>query len=157
MIMKTSIFPIIGCLFHPSYMLVNAKLLGKAVLDTDKCGGKPEFVGDVINYNCIKAETYLASFGIASSTMSIILLATGVCFIFGLSNIAPQAAGSGNFKLVGTYLNRFIICHLMIFVPFTVLIELFIPYVFVLLKQNAAVTALATQYVRGVAPSILLY
>lgn len=89
MVMKTSIFPIIGMLFHPSYMLVNAKLLGRNEVDADACGGKPEYVGDVINYECISAETYLASFGIASSTMGIVLLATGVCYVLGLSNIAP--------------------------------------------------------------------
>lgn len=38
MITKQSAFPIIGMLFHPMYMLVNAQILGNLRLDEAICG-----------------------------------------------------------------------------------------------------------------------
>jgi hypothetical protein len=37
MIMKQSIWPIVGFIFHPTYMLVNAVILGNIVVDPVKC------------------------------------------------------------------------------------------------------------------------
>jgi len=88
MIMKNSIFPIIGMLFHPSYMMVNAKVLGQVINNGPPCTGK-NVIDGVLQYECLTAEVYLASFGIGSSTMSIAILATGSCFILGLTNICP--------------------------------------------------------------------
>lgn len=106
MIQDQSVWPIIGFLFHPSYMLVNAIILGNI-----QC--KPED-------GCITAKTYLAAFGLGSSLMSIVLLATGLCFVFGLYTIMPQAYSSGNYKLCGAYINRMIILSTMIFAPFLI-------------------------------------
>lgn len=117
MILRNSIYPIIGSLFHPTYMLVNAMILGQIKLDPKKCeaAGNDEYHPD-----CINAEVYLSAFGIGSSTMSIILLASGLCFTLGLSQLIPQAYGSGNFQLCGAYLNRMIIVVTMLFGPFLI-------------------------------------
>jgi Na+-driven multidrug efflux pump len=68
-----------------------------------------------------------ASFGLASSTLSIILQATGLCFVLALSNIIPQAYGAKNYKLCGAYLNRMIIVNTLIFVPFLIPLQFIEP------------------------------
>ena len=88
MIFKQSLWPIIGMLFHPTYMLVNAKILG-SIDKPAKCL-VPDVSEEVKNsFDCISAKTYLAAFGVASSSMGIILLAVGVTFNLGLTNIVP--------------------------------------------------------------------
>jgi len=62
-------------------------------------------------------DEHLASFGLGSSMMGILLLASGICFVMGLGNVLPQAYGSGNYRLVGTYQNRMIIMTIGIFAP----------------------------------------
>lgn len=54
-------------------------------------------------------------------------------------------------------MNRLIITHSSIFIPFLIVIEIFIPQAFIALKQNPAVCALSSQYVRVVAPTVLMY
>lgn len=88
MIAKYSFFPIVGMLFHPMYMLVNAQILGNMELNQEKCG-KDATEEMLKSFECITAETYLASFGLASSTMGIFLLAPGICFNLGLMNVLP--------------------------------------------------------------------
>jgi hypothetical protein len=86
MISSYSFSPIIGSLFHPTYMLVNAMILGKIEVDPVKC----EAAGNDKNHaDCIGPDVYLSAFGIGSSTMSIILLASGICFTIGLSQLIP--------------------------------------------------------------------
>lgn len=54
----------------------------------EKCG--PEASEEVRkSFECIDAETYLASFGLASASMGIFLLAPGICFCLGANNIIP--------------------------------------------------------------------
>lgn len=84
MITKVSIFPIIGMLFHPSYILVNTKLLGSFKPDAATVC----LAGDT-TLKCVDSATYVAAFGLASSTMGIIFLAPGLCFAIGLTNIMP--------------------------------------------------------------------
>ena len=88
MISKYSFLPIVGMLFHPMYMLVNAQILGNMELNPEKCG-KDATEEMLKSFECITAETYLASFGLASSTMGIFLLAPGICFNLGLVNVLP--------------------------------------------------------------------
>lgn len=88
MIMRMSFFPILGMLFHPMYMLVNAQILGNMELDPTKCG-KDATEQMLKSFECVTAETYLASFGLASATMGIFVLAPGICFNIGLMNILP--------------------------------------------------------------------
>jgi UPF0716 family protein affecting phage T7 exclusion len=57
-------------------------------LDPVKCG-KDATKEMLDSFDCITAETYLASFGLASATMGIFVLAPGICFILGLMNILP--------------------------------------------------------------------
>lgn len=71
--------------------MVNAIILGKIKMDQEKCkiaGGEP------CHPDCISSKDYVAAFGIGSATMSIILLATGLCFTLGLQNVIPQAYGA---------------------------------------------------------------
>ena len=51
MIFVNSISPIIGSLFHPTYMLVNAMILGQIKLDDQKCAaaGNDEYHPDCIS------------------------------------------------------------------------------------------------------------
>ena len=88
MISKMSFFPIFGMLFHPMYMLVNAQILGNMELDPVKCG-KDATEEMLKSFECITAETYLASFGLASATMGIFVLAPGICFTLGEMNVLP--------------------------------------------------------------------
>jgi Na+-driven multidrug efflux pump len=128
MITKQSTFPILGMLFHPMYMLVNAQILGNLQLDQSKCGS--EATHEMLqSLECVSAETYLASFGLASATMGIFLLAPGCCFNQGLLNILPQAYGAKNYQLCWAYLNRFIFATIIIFVPFLIPMS-FVEYVF---------------------------
>ena len=85
-IARNSFSPIVGSLFHPTYMLVNAMILGKIKVDPAKCAA----AGNDKNHpDCIEADVYLSAFGIGSATMSIILLASGICFTIGLSQLIP--------------------------------------------------------------------
>jgi len=75
-------------LFHPMYMLVNAQILGNLQLDESKCGANA--TEEMLkSFDCVTAETYVASFGLASATMGVFLLAPGICFMMGLRNILP--------------------------------------------------------------------
>lgn len=133
MMMKFSIWQIIGALFHPSYMLVNSKLLGTHKTPEAQCAvGMP----DVGTIKCVSATTYLASFGLASSTLGILMLATSMCFAMGLSNVLPQAYGSGEYKLCGAYVNRMIICVSMWVIPMALFLEIFSPSLMALLVSD---------------------
>ena len=61
-------------------MMINAVILGHIKIDEEFCS-KEENAG---SYECIDSIAYQAAFGLASSTVSIILLATGICFTLGL-------------------------------------------------------------------------
>ena len=61
-------------------MMVNAVILGHIKIDKEFCD-KEENAG---HYECIDSIQYQAAFGLASSTVSIIFLATGICFTLGL-------------------------------------------------------------------------
>ena len=75
-------------LFHPMYMLINAQILGNMKVDETKCGANA--TEEMLNsFECISPETYLASFGLASATVGIFVLAPGICFTNGLNNILP--------------------------------------------------------------------
>ena len=82
MVFNRSLWPIIGSVFHPVYMMINAKILGQMNPSSD-C------VADSTDIECVKPDTYLAAFGMGSSTMSILILAPLTCFCIGLSNILP--------------------------------------------------------------------
>lgn len=71
---------VIGALFHPSYMLVNAKFLGSHEITAECAPGDEKTIME-----CVKGETYLAAFGIASSTIGICLLSVSMCFAMGLN------------------------------------------------------------------------
>lgn len=126
-VIKQSIPPIVGSLFHPSYMMVNALILGRITLP-DYCKDKDYEVPED-SFECMGPEDYLSAFGIASSTIGIAILSTSFCYIAALNNVVPQAYGAGNFELVGSYLNRMLILASGIFIPILILLQ-FIYYPF---------------------------
>ena len=152
MIVKASSFPILGMIFHPAYMMINARLLGQVQIDKAFCA-LPDNQKSV---KCITAEKYVAGFGIASSTLAILYLAIGVCFALCLMNLIPQAYGAQNYRLCGAYLNRCIICTLLIFTPLLAPL-MFVNYLFDFMKQDPIVNELATTYLRITAPSVVLF
>lgn len=90
LVCKVSVFPILGMLFHPSYMMINTRLLGQVQPDEKLCnptGGATTW--DTTKIECIKASQYVAAFGLSSSAISIIQLAPGMCFALGLINVIP--------------------------------------------------------------------
>jgi len=94
-------------------MMVNAIVLGKITVDKKLC---PDTT-DRSNWECLDAQDYVAAFGIASSSIGILILSTGFCYANGLMNIIPAAYASGHYELCGAYLNRMIILSMMIFIP----------------------------------------
>lgn len=152
--LKQSLPPIVGSLFHPSYMMVNAKILGALELPA-QCKD-PEYV-PVDIFECLPAEDYLSSFGLASASLGIVLLSLGFCYSNGLFNVVPQAYGAGNYQLVGLYLNRMLILSTAIFGPVLVLLQFaYYPfrYWFGLSEAQAELAAL---YIRIMTPSMLFY
>ena len=121
MVFKQSIPPIVGSLFHPSYMMVNALILGRIAVP-EYCSD-PDYSAGPDSYECVGAEGYLGAFGIASSTLGLVVLSVGFCYGNGLFNVVPQAYGARNFELVGCYLNRMLILSTSIFVPLLVLLQ----------------------------------
>jgi len=52
------------------------------------CGAKAS--EEVLNsLECVSAESYLAAFGLGSSSLGIVLLAVAICFTLSLLNIVP--------------------------------------------------------------------
>jgi Na+-driven multidrug efflux pump len=90
MIMKQSFFPIIGSLFHPSYMMINSVVLGSILPDT-KCSDSTFKSNNPSK--CYDVQVNQAAFGVGSSTLSIILIAPLMCYVLGLSSLIPQAFG----------------------------------------------------------------
>ena len=83
-----SLWPILGTLFHPMYMLINARILGNLELDPIKCG--PDATKEVLaSFDCVDNKSYLAAFGLASATIGILFLAPGICYSLALGNIVP--------------------------------------------------------------------
>jgi len=86
MILAKSIFPIIGTLFHPTYMMANAVYSDMIMPDPLKCAAHNY---DTTDPNCITGASYQAAFGLGSATMGIIMQAPVLCFNLGLANIIP--------------------------------------------------------------------
>jgi len=82
-ILSLSFSPIISCLFHPAYMLMNNIVLGRQ-----------------------DDSVQLAAFGLGSLTNGIFVLSIGCCFSMGMGTLAGQAYGAQNLRLCRVYLNR---------------------------------------------------
>jgi len=139
-------------LFHPSYMMVNAIVLGKIQVDKTKCPDPT----DRSNWECLDAQDYVAAFGIASSSIGILILSTGFCYANGLMNIIPAAFSSGHYELCGAYLNRMLILSMGIFIPVILLMQ-FIYYPFLAITGDEKIATLATSYVRIMSISMPFY
>ena len=117
-ILKQAIFPIVGNMFHPTYLMINTSILGKIQPDAS-CPKESKVYSslDDVDWKCITAKEYVAAFGLGSSYLGIILLASGFCYTGALSTLVPQAFGAGNYKLIGIYMNRIRILFVVIFLP----------------------------------------
>mmetsp|Transcript_4761 Transcript_4761/g.8150 ORF Transcript_4761/g.8150 Transcript_4761/m.8150 type:complete len:89 (+) Transcript_4761:217-483(+) len=88
MIMNQSFFPIIGSIFHPAYMMINAVILGNLEPNVACFDESQTFKADFPD-KCYDVKINQAAFGIGSSTMSILLLAPNMCYCLSLSNLIP--------------------------------------------------------------------
>ena len=123
--------PILSMLFHPSYMMVNIKVLGMVQRDEGAC---TTFFGEQVDtVECMTGKQLQAAFGIGSSTISILLLASASSFVTGLDSLMSQAYGNNSFKLCGAYRNRMMIVTAMIFTPFLIPIQ-FVKYLFLFMN-----------------------
>ena len=93
MIQKQSIWPILGMIFHPLYMLTNAVLLAGVKVDYAACGRESaeETLNSTrrVHWSCIGGKTLVAAFGVGSSFLGIFFLSSGICYTLGLNNIIP--------------------------------------------------------------------
>lgn len=87
-ILKQAIFPIVGNMFHPTYLMINTSILGKIKPDPS-CQSTSYSSLDEIDWKCISAKEYVAAFGLGSSYLGIILLASGFCYTGALSTLVP--------------------------------------------------------------------
>jgi Na+-driven multidrug efflux pump len=81
-IFKMGIYPTIGMIFYPAYLIWNASVLSS--IDS----------------------RLVAAFGLGSSISSMLLLSVGLAFNGSLGTLMPQAFGQKNYRLMGLYLNR---------------------------------------------------
>ena len=132
-IFSLSLSPIVSCLFHPAYMLMNNMVLGRQA-----------------------DPVQLAAFGLGSLTNGIFVLSIGVCFAYGVATQVGQAYGAGNLRLCRVYLNRQYFLNTCVFC--VVLIPmLFIRSIYRAIGQNDRVADLAAQYVWICLPGIFWY
>ena len=84
MILWQSLSPIFGSLFHPSYMMVNVKLLGQ-IKEPLKADCTEQEKDDLVE--CMTGTKLQAAFGMGSATVAIFLLASSLCFVLGLNTV----------------------------------------------------------------------
>ena len=85
MILNQSIWPIIGSVFHPTYMMVNVLLLGRIVKPDDKlCPASLTEAEKLQNIDCSTSIEYLAAFGLGSAVVGMVVFAVGFCYCAGL-------------------------------------------------------------------------
>ena len=96
--------------------MINMILLGKIKVDKEKCPD-PEHSENFGNVECMTGKQFVAVFGLASSTMSIIYVSTAVCCIYGLNIIIPGAYGKKEYQLCGAYMNNMIVFITFLFAP----------------------------------------
>jgi len=96
-IIKLGVWPILGQIFHPAYLIINARTF-------DRLG-----------------PDYLAGFGLASLTLGALAISVGVCFSMTVGTLVSQAYGAKDLRLCRVYLNRQyylnFICFLILCIP----------------------------------------
>ncbi|CDW78027.1 na+-driven multidrug efflux pump [Stylonychia lemnae] len=130
-ISQLSIFPIIGMIFHPAYSIFNAIVLGQN-----------------------EDGRILASLGLGSLTLGIVLLSIGSSFNSCLDTLISQAFGQKDHRLCILYLNRQFYLSTMVFLPLAIIVyqcETFYVY----LGQDPFVAKNASTYVLFNIPGIL--
>jgi len=132
-IFSLSISPIISCLFHPAYMLMNNMVLGRQ-----------------------SDPVQLAAFGLGSLTNGIFVLSIGVCFANGMATLTGQAYGAGEFRQSRVYLNRQYFLNCIVF-SIVLVPMLFIRRIYRAIGQEDEMANLAAQYVWICLPGIFWY
>eukprot|EP00347_Sterkiella_histriomuscorum_P022093 403331703 len=129
-IFRLAIFPIIGMIFHPAYSIFNSIALGRN-----------------------EDGRLLASLGLGSLTVGIMLLSIGSCFNGSLDTLVSQTFGQKDLRLCMIYLNRQMYLAAMVFVPLAVLVY-FCEYGFLAIGQDPFVAKQASIYVQIVIPGV---
>ena len=145
-ITNQSLWPILGTIFHPTYMMVNAVLLGRLKIDKKLCPDTLTAKQKKESMDCVTDEQYLAAFGIGSAVIGMLVFATIWCYAAALSNKIPQAFGSKNYEMIGVHLNRMVILVLCIFTP--ILVPLWFSYYLFNMFVDHRVALLASEYVK---------
>jgi len=131
-LISQAIWPIVGYLFHPTYLIVNSRTC-------DQLGHK-----------------YLAGFGLGSLTMGIMVVSIGVCYSFGMGTLVAQAAGAKNDKLCRTYLYRQYFLNTLMFILIAIPIP-FLDKIYRAIGQDPEIAALACQYGWTVFPALYFH
>ncbi len=77
------LWPTLGTVMHPLYMVVNAILLGH-----------------------LEDPIYLASFGLGSMMLNFLVNSLSISFSFSLETLVAQSYGQGELEMCGHYLRR---------------------------------------------------
>ena len=125
-------WPIIGFLFHPIYIVVNAMVCGRL------------------------GETDLAGFGLGSLTCGIMALSICICFSFSCGTVVAIAYGAKDYRMCRVYLNRQYFLNTCLF-PFVLLPLIFIRDIYAAIGQNPEVSDKAALYVWTSLPGIYFY
>ena len=81
-IIRTAWLPMLGMLFHPTYLIVKAATCGRI------------------------SDTALAGFGLGSLTLGILLISIGTCFSMTVSTLIAISSGAKDKRMCRVYLNR---------------------------------------------------
>ena len=87
-----AVWPIVGMMFHPMYIVINATVAGRM---------------EGVN---------LAALGLGSLTVGILVMSMNQSFAFVTSSFVAPAHGEGDFKLARKYLHRQLFLNLCVFV-----------------------------------------
>ena len=131
-ISKLCIKPIMGTLFHPVYIMVNAAICGRL--------GRIE----------------LAGFGLGSLTLGICCISIGIMFSISAGTLITQAFGAKDYRMCRVYLNRQYFLNSCFF-PLIVIPLLFIRSVYELIGQDPEVADMATEYVHTCLPGLYFF
>lgn len=132
-LLKLSIMPIIGFLFHPVYTITTAIFLGH-----------------------MEDAKYLAGFGLGSLTLGICAISLGTMFAVGMGTKVAQAFGAGDYNTCRSYLYRQYFLSTIIFVVLCLPLG-FVERIYTAIGQDPEISTLAAQYVHIVMPGVYFH
>ena len=121
--------PIIGMLFFPMYLMINAAFCGRL------------------------GKEYLAGLGLGSLTISTLLMSIGICFSMTTSSLVTPAFGAGDIRFCRVILNRQYFLNTLIFAV-TIIPFVFLEDIYRAIGQKPEVAKLAATYAHYCAPGV---